>query len=337
MTRITASGDRGVIAALASDPGYAQRGRTWVRAYVGVTDEQWFDLLASRPGLEEANFWQPGGSRQFKALSPGELFLFKLHAPQNFIVGGGFFAHSTLLPVSLAWESFGVANGALTLREMRARVEKYRRTPSNPLDDYQVGCILLEQPFFWPRDHWVPVPADWKSNIVQGRTYDLTVEPGETLFRQVQERLSVTGIGPSAGVAEPDPRYGEPVLVAPRLGQGSFRVLVTDAYRRRCSVTGEKTLPVLQAAHIRSYAAGGEHRVDNGLLLRSDLHTLFDRGYLTVTPEHRVEVSRRIREEFSNGRDYYALHGRSIELPEALPLRPAPEHLAWHNVEIYRG
>ena len=44
--------------------------------------------------------------------------------------------------------------------------------------------------------------------------------------------------------------YGDPVLVRPRLGQGTFRVLVTDNYRRRCAVTGEKALPVLDAAHI---------------------------------------------------------------------------------------
>lgn len=88
-----------------------------MQAYVGVTDEEWFKPLASRPGLEEANFWQPSGSRGFKALQPGEPFLFKLHSPNNFIVGGGFFAHSTLLPVSLAWESFGIANGAATLND----------------------------------------------------------------------------------------------------------------------------------------------------------------------------------------------------------------------------
>jgi putative restriction endonuclease len=308
-----------------------------LRAFVGITDEEWFNLLASRPGLEEVNFWQPGGSRRFKALSPGELFLFKLHAPQNFIVGGGFFAHSSLLPVSLAWEAFGSANGAATLQEMRIRVEKYRRAPADPMEDYHVGCIRLEQPFFWPREHWVPVPVDWKPNIVQGRTYALRVEPGATLLRQVQDRLALELSGELPAVDEPSPRYGEPLLVKPRLGQGSFRVLVTDAYHRRCAVTGEKTLPVLEAAHIRPYTAGGEHRVDNGLLMRSDLHTLFDRGYLTVTPEYRVEVSRRIREEFSNGRDYYALHGRTIELPEARPERPMPEFLSWHNTEVFRG
>jgi putative restriction endonuclease len=132
-------------------------------------------------------------------------------------------------------------------------------------------------------------------------------------------------------------RYGKPILVQPRLGQGAFRLLVTDAYERRCAVTGERTLPVLDAAHIRPYAAAGPHDLSNGLLLRKDLHALFDTGYVTVTPSLELYVSRRIREEFENGRDYYALQGAPIRppLPPAPP--PSPEYLEWHGDTVFRG
>lgn len=80
---------------------------------------------------------------------------------------------------------------------------------------------------------------------------------------------------------------------------------------------------------------GGTHEPDNGILLRQDVHTLFDRGYLTVTPEYRVEVSRRIREEFDNGKEYYAIHGQSIRLPEAADLRPSRQSLIWHNETVF--
>ena len=305
-----------------------------MKAYVGITDRQWYGLLSSMQGLQEANFWQPGGTRQFRALAPGQLFLFKLHSPDDFIVGGGIFAHSTLLPISLAWEAFGTANGAITLGEMRARVERYRRSRTDPLEDYTVGCVLLEQPFFVPRHQWIPVP-DWHPNIVQGRTYDLAVQPGASILARLQGILPAT-VTPFLA-AEAERRYGDPVASLPRLGQGSFRVLVTDAYQRRCSVTRERTLPVLEAAHIKPYALGGDHRVDNGLLLRKDLHVLFDRGYVTVNPEHRVEVSQRIKEEFENGRDYYALQGTILNLPPTVTLRPAREFLEWHNETVFRG
>lgn len=123
-------------------------------------------------------------------------------------------------------------------------------------------------------------------------------------------------------VAEPAPapsRYGAPPTIHPRLGQGAFRILVTDTYDRRCAVTGERTLPVLEASHIMPYASGGPHDVTNGLLLRSDLHTLFDLGYVTITPAYRLEVSRRIREEFENGR------------------HPDPALLDWHNTNVFHA
>jgi putative restriction endonuclease len=273
----------------------------------------------------------------FRALEPGELFLFKLHRPRDFIVGGGLFTHSTLLPLTLAWDTFGRANGAQSLTQMRERVERYRRSEPDPHGAYRIGCILLASPFFLREDLWIPCPPDWKPNIVQGRSYDLTIDPGRTLWSRLHAALRFdpgASIAPAIGEL---PRFGSPTLVTPRLGQGTFRVLVTDAYDRRCAVTRERTLPALEAGHIRPYSEGGEHRVDNGLLLRRDLHELFDRGYVTVTPDYRLEVSRRIREEFENGRDYYALQGHDLLLPRHRLQRPAISFLSWHNEHRFLG
>jgi putative restriction endonuclease len=110
-----------------------------------------------------------------------------------------------------------------------------------------------------------------------------------------------------------------------------------DAYGRRCAVTGERTLPVLDAAHIKPYSMNGEHRLDNGLLLRKDLHALFDAGYVTVTPSLQFRVSRRIWEEFENGHDYYALEGSSVRLPAPPAPPPSPDYLAWHGDSVFRG
>jgi putative restriction endonuclease len=127
------------------------------------------------------------------------------------------------------------------------------------------------------------------------------------------------------------------MIIYPRLGQGSFRVVVTENYERRCAITQERTLPALQAAHIKPYAEGGPHVAGNGILLRSDLHNLLDAGYITVSQDHRLEVSGRIREEFENGRDYYALHGHPIHLPSASACNPSKEYLEWHRENAFRG
>jgi putative restriction endonuclease len=71
--------------------------------------------------------------------------------------------------------------------------------------------------------------------------------------------------------------------------------------------------------------------------LRSDLHTLFDRGYVTVTPERRFEVSRRIRDEFENGRDYYSLHGQEVRIPNRPEVAPAVDYLEWHARNVFKG
>jgi putative restriction endonuclease len=118
-----------------------------IKLVVAVTDRDWFDHLRPRPDLTEVNFWAPSGA-SFKALEPGELFLFKLHAPANYIVGGGVFAYASNLPCSLAWEAFGEANGAVSLGVMRARIARYRRTGSDDRSDFPIGCRILTQPFF---------------------------------------------------------------------------------------------------------------------------------------------------------------------------------------------
>ena len=117
-----------------------------------------------------------------------------------------------------------------------------------------------------------------------------------------------------------------------RIGQGAFRVLITDAYSRKCAITGEKTLPVLEAAHIKAYAESGPHAISNGLLLRSDMHKLFDAGYITITKDHKVEISKRIREEFENGKEYYQYHGKELlNLPERQLNKPDSKFIEWHN------
>ena len=137
---------------------------------------------------------------------------------------------------------------------------------------------------------------------------------------------------------EHDPgRVWRSLLRRHRIGQGTFRALVLDSYGRQCAVTRERALPALEAAHIRPFSETETHQVRNGLLLRSDIHRLFDVGYITVTPEYRVEASTRMREDFNDGENYMRLHGSGILVPSDPDLRPDPEALRWHNENCFRG
>lgn len=307
------------------------------RGFVAVTDSKWFEFLAKLPSVDEVNFWQPGGGRNFRALDVGQPLLFKLRYPDNVIVGGGFFAHFSRMPVSLAWEAFGEKNGARSFAGMRESIVRLRRGVDDPHEDYEIGCIILAEPFFLSRGHWVPTPPDFAPNTVVGKSYDLAAGLGRELWERVVAARALEAH--EIADVQAGRVYGEPTLRTPRLGQGAFRVLVTDAYRRHCAITGEKTLPVLEAAHIRPVSAGGQHRVDNGLLLRSDIHTLFDRGYVTVTPDYRFRVSPRLRRDWSNGRVYYALDGADLSgsLPAEPWRKPDKMELEWHAGTVFRS
>ena len=190
---------------------------------------------------------------------------------------------------------------------------------------------------------WFPAP-EWRAPIVRGKAtgYELDKEAGQFIWKNLQRGWQHQRIhdldGEAQRIEEERARYGKETTIKPRLGQGAFRVLVTDAYQRACAITEEHSLPALEAAHIKPYTESGPHAVNNGLLLRSDLHRLFDRGYITVTPDYRIEISRLLKEEFENGRSYYPFHGHSLShLPAAVNDRPQKGLLIWHNENVFKG
>jgi putative restriction endonuclease len=310
-----------------------------MEGWVAVTHSDWFDFLARHSRREEVNFWSPSDYYAFHG-TPGAPFFFKLKAPRNAIGGFGYVASFTRLPEWLAWECFGEGNGAASLDDLKTRLGNIRernelRGAGGPP---QIGCIVLVQATFFSPDQWIPQPLDWAARNLRYKRYDLTVGEGARIWQECLARaVARSSRRDDSVVREDQPRYGDAVLVKPRLGQGAFRVAVTDAYGRACAVTQEHSLPVLEAAHIVPYAKGGMHDVSNGLLLRSDLHRLFDLGYVTVTPQLTLEVSARLRGDYENGRTYYPLHGGTIATPAQNGLRPDPQLMSWHNDNVFRG
>jgi putative restriction endonuclease len=169
-----------------------------VRLYIAITDGDWYRHL-SRFKPDEVNLWQPSARTHFSALDPGEPLLFKLHSPDDYLVGGGFFSHFTILPVIFVWSAFEEKNGASSEHEMRLRVEKYRRT-------------------------------------VRAETgYSTDEKDGAALSEQVQQRIMgqrLESLSPELAI--PEQRFGNPLTVLHRLGQDAFRVIVTDGYDRQC-------------------------------------------------------------------------------------------------------
>ncbi len=305
-----------------------------MKGWIANTHSDWFDFLAKQGHWEEVNFWNPSDYYSFRG-EPGSPFFFRLKSPRNAIGGYGLVSRFSKLPEWLAWECFGIGNGAATFQEMEARLNTIR--VQNDIrgsgDLKQIGCIILADAVFFPREMWIPQPTDWGRQNMRYKGYDLTEGEGLRIWRECQERrvFLAPKVPINSTMDQPSQRYGKPTLIAPRLGQGTFRVAVTEAYARACAVTQEHSLPALEAAHIKPFAVDGPHAVNNGLLLRSDLHRLFDRGYITVTTEYKLEVSKQLKEHFQNGKSYYPFHGKDVVVPRSISQRPDPGLLRWHN------
>lgn len=304
-----------------------------VSIFIANTDNTWFDFLSAEPNLGEVNFWWPG-EMPFRALQPGELLAFRLKSPRNKIGGFGVFSDYSSLPVQIAWDSFGRANGVPSFEALRGAIAGYRTDNSvGPMTN--IGCTILVEPVFLPSDLWFDVPQSWSRSIQRGKVYSTDDSEGLKLWNQLHDAAQMGRAPISSEMAEVQARYGAPTLVAPRLGQGAFRIAVTEAYGRQCAVTGGKVLPALDAAHIRPYSEGGLHIKSNGILLRKDIHSVFDAGYATVDERYRFLVSKKVKEIFNNGEEYLRLDGKVLQLPAGRLDWPNTDFLRWHNLNRF--
>lgn len=304
-----------------------------MRYWLGVTDNRWYQFV-SGGRFSEVNFWQPSAKPPFSPEIPaGTPFLFKLKSPNHHVAGGGHFVRHIRLPLITAWEVFGQQNGADSLEDF------YRLITANRTNvaarDTEIGCTVVTDVFYLPQTRWVSVGDRFARSIMVGKFYNTTESSlSQELWDEIQAARQMARV---AEHSHPEPpRYGRSFLAKARLGQGSFRALVIDAYRRRCAITGENTLPALEAAHIRPYAEQGPHDISNGLLLRSDFHKLFDAGLVTIEPDHTIRISGRIQDQYFNGKAYYRLHGKQLAgLPLDQEDHPNAEFLRWHNNERF--
>jgi hypothetical protein len=112
-------------------------------------------------------------------------------------------------------------------------------------------------------------------------------------------------------------------LIAMRQGQPAFRSVLMDAYERTCAMTGCNVIPTLEAAHILPYRGVDTNHVQNGLLLRADVHTLFDLGLLNVDPDSFVI---RVNADIVDA-TYARLDGTRLRLPKRTESWPSQEAL----------
>ena len=316
-----------------------------MQPFIALTDDRWFRFLGAQAGVgvvDEVNFWSPSSDHPLKNMAPGEPVFFRLKSPINAIAGYGFFAHFRVVQLHDVWELFDWKNGYPDRARFLQAIGDYRKIDMLTTSSWKpLGCTVLRQARFWAPERWIPWGENegWQRNIVRGKTEDDPNRAAVLLNAIANDGVVAPEEFADAFVpVDVDDRRVVLANTIQREGQGSFRVRLLDAYDGRCAITGEHTEPVLDAAHIQPYRGPRSNHLQNGLLLTKEFHTLFDRGYVTVTPEHEVRISTRLRHDWNNGKRYYAYDAKPlVQLPSSPRARPSAEALEWHAKHVFLG
>ena len=240
-------------------------------------------------------------------------------------------ASAGVASVATCWDELGISNGTRSKEEFLERVSKYNK---NVKVDEQtlVGFKILVDPVFLDEEHWIDLPADWSQNIITRKSYNSISMEGErllTFYRSHQSSAFRDSKFDDFGFSDhPVPAYtmGQPQKV--RSGQARFKFALLDAYEARCAVTGSSVEAFLEAAHIIPFSESMDNSVNNGILLRCDIHTLFDRGLLNINGNYLVELSDKFFELYPDDIIYRGLHGQKISLPKKASWHPSLNNLA---------
>lgn len=277
--------------------------------YVGITDSNWFSLLREEynKGLlaKQVNFWTPG-TREFKAIESGDLFLFKLHNKKSTgengeIVGGGYFSHYEKMSISDAWIKYGRGNGRESLETMQESL-KGMQEKINTQTSIEIGCIILKNVFFLNK--WIGEPADWGKSIVSGKKYSTDTEIGADLYNLVIEGIKGKQKSDAEIIEEIENEIGNLSLegkerlslVKTRVNQSVFRERLLKKYHTCCLCkVGNQEL--LTASHIKPWSVSdSEEKLDagNGFLLCPNHDALFDGGFISFEDNGTIIISNRL-------------------------------------------
>jgi hypothetical protein len=218
-------------------------------------------------------------------------------------------------------------------RAMRAgdRIWVYATQPHSRV---VAAGLAADDPQWSERIDWWCVPIRWDIPLTKKLVDDgpprLLVRGPRSPQRMSNDDLDrltawLREAGAPAPQELPQEQLDRMTLVRQRQGQPEFRARLLEAYGGRCAVSECDVDAVLQAAHIERYNGRNSH-VSNGLLLRADLHNLFDKGLLWVDDKYRVRVSPEMR-----SRHYTDLDGRDLRRPRSRADWPDREKLRAHR------
>lgn len=295
---------------------------------ISPTDIDWFNFLRSEGLNSEINFWTPT-PWNISGLTKEDKLYFMLKSPIRKIGGYGQFVEYKNISVNEAWNKYGFKNGCASKRELIERLDSYKASNSSDersVMDTEIGCIVLTNAMFFDDDKFINLEnyaLDFKRHIVKIKYFN-ELDPLESEISKTTKDFELLSINSE--------KLKKSRLVTERKGQGNFRAIITRAYSNKCCITNEPTPELVEAAHIQSYIDENSNHVKNGLLLRVDLHKLYDNGLLYIDDFYAVHVSPEVKSEY-----YQKLNGKIISLPVNLNEHPSKDALKSKIFEFRNG
>ena len=268
---------------------------------IAVTDRSWFDYQRSHAYIDDVNFWTPSDWNPTR-LQSGDFFIFKLKGSGDIIGGYGTFVKYKYQSLEHTWNEFGRKNGFNNKEDFIATLTSFPTCRGNTC-----GCIILKDVVYFD-DH------EQKSRQQLG----IKKSPGQR-YSYVDEFPFLNLQPPTSNYSLVLPTEKEKKMqsITQRVGQGEFHTAVSKAYKNACCVTGETIPELLQAAHIQDYYNKNSNHIQNGLLLRIDIHKLFDSGLLYIEETNRDEAEFIVRlSSLVKSELYQQLDGKRISLPD---------------------
>lgn len=266
---------------------------------IAVTNRNWYAYQKKHGFINNINFWTP--KVWDVALQPGTKIVFKLKGPSDEVGGYGFFVKYKSQTLDQSWKEFGQRNGFDTKEEFVTALTKGKGNSSSIC-----GCMVLDNVVFF----------DYPERLsTYGLKFDLhivTYKNERIIPFPTFGQNAVVSSQPSFNLVPPQNKTKAMQSATQRVGQGQFHSDISTAYGHTCCITGETTPELLQAAHIQDYINKDSNHIQNGLLLRIDIHKLFDSGLLYIDQTYIVHVSPLVKTL-----EYLQLEGKQITLPKS--------------------
>lgn len=305
-----------------------------MQSCVYITDPSWLSSLERTGVRQSVNFWRK--DRRSLRLLPGDLFYFKLKGSRS-VAGRAYFREQLQLTATEAWERFREGNGAVSQSELETRAQRALKMNGGSLN-----CLILDGLEILPTQARPQIrPGDFPGAIQNCKFFKQGSLPSvEASFSEPRALSTLVGAEAEASTeGQFDPRFISTIramairAICVRRGQRKFRKDLLAAYNDKCCVTGETAPAILEAAHIHPYRGADTNQVANGLLLRTDLHTLFDFGLWTLEDTFTIRLSSHI----ISSKSYAGYDGATIAVPNKPQLRPSKAALRFHREMIFKA